>query len=150
MRRVIGVLIAALAACGCAAHKTAFAPNLTAPTTFQATTTTIILPEGTWTFGSGGAGFVEGEMHLRGGPPSGGKPKDQPVPGVVEVHHPGRARVLTKVTVGRTGRFKIALPAGNYELIGRPTNTGVMSMTSNVFVINVGQTVKVDLLELAA
>ena len=115
-----------------------------------AATTTTILPEGTWTFGSGGAGFVAGEMHIRGGPPPrDGKVHDQPLPGIVEVHSSSNGVTLTHVRVGQSGGFNIDLPAGNYQVVGRPANSGIMSMTSKPFTIQVGRTVHVDLLELA-
>jgi hypothetical protein len=87
-------------------------------------------------------------MHIRGGRPArGGKPHDQPLPGVVEIHslRPG----VTVVKVGLTGRFKMNLPVGNYFLIGRPGNKGIMAMTSHTFAVQAGRTVHVDLPELA-
>jgi hypothetical protein len=120
MRRGVGLFVAAVAAFGCTGH------------------------------GSGGAGFVVGEMHITSGErPQSGKEHDQPLPGVVEVHHPGETRVLTRVTVGGSGRFKIDLPAGNYVLVGRPANRGIDGMTSAMFAIDVGHTAHVDLLEVA-
>jgi hypothetical protein len=93
-------------------------------------------------------GFAEGEMHIQGGPPTKGrKPHDQPLPGVVEIH--SFAKHPTWVKIGVTGRFKIRLPVGNYVLVGRPSNKGIMAMTSKTFTIEDGRTVHVDLLELA-
>lgn len=150
MRRGIGILLAAIAAFGCTSHKSASVPSAASSTTTRGATTTSILPEGTWTFGSGGAGFAVGEMHITGGPPPrNAKQHDQPLPGIVEVHHPGEIRVLTRVTVGGSGRFNIDLPVGNYVLVGRPANRGIMSMKSAIFAIEVGRTSHVDLLELA-
>jgi hypothetical protein len=95
------------------------------------------------------SGFAQGEMHIQGGPRP-GNVHDQPLPGVVVVHRLGKSEALTKVTVGSTGRFTIALPAGYYQLVGHPANTGIMSMTSKPFIVRVGEFVHVDLLELVS
>jgi len=110
------------------------------------TSTSVLLPEGTWTFGSGPAGFAVGRMHITGGPPRrNGMLGDSPIPGTIEVlHRDGEARVLEKVTVGATGRFRLDLPAGNYRLVGRSPNVGE-EIDSQGFTINVGRTTAVDL-----
>ena len=109
------------------------------------TTSSVLLPEGTWTFGSGPAGFVVGRMHITGGPekPNGAMP-DSPLPGVVEVHHRGNGTVLERVNVDAAGRFDIDLPVGNYQLIGRSPNVGE-EVGSQGFMIQVGKTTHVDL-----
>jgi hypothetical protein len=69
---------------------------------------------------------------------------DSPLPGVVEVHHPGDAAVLERVNVDHQGRFRIDLPVGNYQLVGRSLNvTGPIDSQS--FAIRTRQTTPTDL-----
>jgi len=53
------------------------------------------------------------------------------------------------VNVGKTGRFRIGLPPGRYQLLGRPENRGIMPVTSEPFRIDAGRTVAIDLTEYA-
>ncbi len=150
---MLTVVVASVAILGCSGHKTASPTSTTSVTRARASTTTssIVLPEGTWTFGTGVAGFAAGRMHITGGlPHRNGQTPDEPLAGIVEVHHPGDPTVLTRVTVDRTGTFRIDLPAGNYELVGRPDNTGIMSMHSREFAIDGGRTASVDLVDIAS
>ena len=112
-------------------------------------TTSVLLPEGTWTFGSGPAGFAVGGMYITGGPkrPKGAMP-DNPLAGTVEVHHPGDSTVLEKVPVDATGRYRIDLPVGDYQLIGHAPSVGE-KIDSQGFTIRVGATTSVDLVALA-
>jgi hypothetical protein len=132
MRRVLGLLVAALVVVGCTDHESA-----SRPTTSSTTTT------------STPSGFAVGYMRVTGGPTRRLMRLDQRLPGVVEVHHPGDLRVVTSVTVGGSGRFRIGLLPGRYQLLGRPANRGLMSMTSKAFRVVVGRTVTVDLVEYA-
>jgi hypothetical protein len=86
-------------------------------------------------------------MHVAGSPE--GKPLNQRLPGTVEVHLIGQRKVLKVVSVGETGMFSIPLPAGRYELVGRPRNRGLDSMKSKAFRVEVGRTVPVDLVDYA-
>jgi hypothetical protein len=114
------------------------------------TASSVPLPEGTWTFGSGPAGFAVGRMHIKGGPrrPD-GTTGDSPIAGTIAVHHAGDATVLEKVTVGPTGQFRIDLPGGDYQLTGRSPNVGNEEIDSRRFTISTGQTTPVDLVVIA-
>jgi hypothetical protein len=93
-------------------------------------------------------GVAVGVMRITGGPPERGHgPRDQRLPGLVVALHPGGSRAIASVNVGETGRFRIALPPGRYQLLGRPGNSGIMPVTSEPFRIEAGRTVAVDLTE---
>jgi hypothetical protein len=92
------------------------------------------------------AGSAVGEMHIQGGERLS---HDQPVPGVVQAHHPNETLVLAQFIVGTSGRFKIDLPAGNYVLDAVPTNRAFSPWKSKPFAVNAGRTVHVDLVEIA-
>jgi hypothetical protein len=94
-------------------------------------------------------GLASGRMHISGGPGVNGRVPDSPLPGVVEVVHPFSVTVLLRVTVGKSGVFRIAVTAGKYQLVGRPTNTGIASFRSREFSVVVGHTTTVDLVDLA-
>jgi hypothetical protein len=100
-------------------------------------------PEGTWPFGSGPAGYIEGLMHVVG---FGVRPGAySPLAGVVEIVRPRETTVLVRIAVNRTGRFRVLLPEGEYQVIGRPNNGG---MTLSVVVgVSRGRTERVDLVE---
>jgi hypothetical protein len=153
MRRALLVLTAVVLALGGTlvyfgtrgAARPKFEEHLVDRGTNSTSTTSVLLPEGTWTFGTGPAGFAVGRMHITGGParPNGAMP-DSPIAGVVEIHHAGDNAVLERVTVGNSGRFRIDLPAGDYELIGHAPNIGG-EIDSAEFTISVGRTTPVDL-----
>jgi hypothetical protein len=83
---------------GCTSGSQRSAPTTTVPTT----------------------GLVTGRMHITDGP----RPElDNSLPGVVEVHHRFKATVLIRVRVGRTGRFRIALPVGTCSAYPCPNTT---------------------------
>jgi hypothetical protein len=125
MRRVIGLFLLAALFVGCSSPKS--------PKDFPA-------PLGT----------VVGYMHITGGPPrTDGKTPDQPLAGVVEVHPAGKAIIVSTATVDQTGRFRFGIPAGRYQIRGRPKNTGIMAMTSKPFTVEPGRAVSVDLVEYA-
>ena len=113
------------------------------------TTATVLLPEGTWTFGTGPAGVAVGRMHISGGPRlrNGAEP-DSPVAGAVEVHHPGDPKVLLSVGVDTTGSFRIELPPGTYRLVARPT-LRISPFQTHDFTIDAGHTTPVDLVAIA-
>ena len=91
-------------------------------------------------------GVAVGIFRITGGPPRRGHgPVDQRLPGLVIALHPGESRALASVNVGRTGRFRIVLPPGRYQLLGRPENRGISPITSRAFRIDPGHTVTVDL-----
>ena len=75
--------------------------------------------------------------------------RDQRLPGLVVALHPGESQAVASVNVGKTGRFRIALPPGRYQLLGRPENRGIMPVTSEPFRIDAGRTVAIDLTEYA-
>jgi anti-sigma factor RsiW len=128
VRRIL-VLVVIIAA-GCSGGKHSAAPSV--PTTVST------------------AGVATGRMFITGGPPIYGSPAhNSPLPGVVEVRRPFRATVLARVTVGKSGAFRIALPAGKYQLVGHPANAGIGSFSSREFSVIVGRTTAVDLVDLA-
>src|SRR4051794_40044964 len=99
MRRVVAVVAGVLLLGGVVlavvghSHDTSVprTPTADVPPRISTTASTGMLPEGTWTFGSGPGGYVQGKMHISGGP----KPDhDQPLAGMVEVHHPDEPQVL--------------------------------------------------------
>jgi hypothetical protein len=95
-------------------------------------------------------GVVVGRMHISGGPRArNGAMPDEPLPGVVEVHHPRDPVVLLRVGVGVTGSFRIDLPIGDYQLVGRPANTGIDAFRSQDFRIDAAHTTAVDLVDVA-
>ena len=153
MRRALVVLAVAAVAAGGALI--AFGMRDHTPPKFEAhlprlpiTTSTVLLPEGTWTFGSGPAGFAVGRMHITGGPKTRrGAMPDNPLAGVVEVHSPGDATVLGRISVGATGTFRIDLPVGNYQLIGRANVDE--EIDSHAFSIRAGQATAIDLVVIA-
>lgn len=111
------------------------------------TTSSVLLPEGTWTFGSGPAGFVVGHMHAVGGPKTQrGTMPDSPLSGIVELHRQGDNAAVEKITVGATGRFRLDLPVGDYYLVGRPAG-GSDPLNSEGFSITAGHSTPVDLVE---
>jgi hypothetical protein len=111
------------------------------------TKSSVLLPEGTWPFGSGPAGFVVGHMHAVGGPKTQrGTMPDSPVPGVVELHRQGDNTLLEKIAVGTTGRFRVDLPVGDYYFVGRPAS-GSDLLNSSGFSITAGHTTAVELVE---
>jgi hypothetical protein len=127
MRRVFAWLFAAGLVVGCSGHESV-SPDPTTSTKPK--------------------GVAVGIMRITGGPRRPGHgPLDQRLPGLVVALHPGESHVVATVNVGSTGRFRIALPPGRYELLGRPENRGIMPVTSAPFQIEGGRTVAVDLTE---
>ncbi len=110
------------------------------------TTSSVLLPEGTWAFGSGPAGFAVGRMYAIGGPKTQGTMPDSPLSGIVELHRHGDKVALEKVTVDATGKFRLDLPVGDYYLVGRPAS-GSDPLRSEGFSISAGHSTAVDLVE---
>ncbi len=82
MRRTLSVFVGSVAILGCSGHKATSPMSTTSVTRARASTTTssIVLPEGTWTFGTGVAGFVPGRMNITGGPAHrNGQTPDEPL-----------------------------------------------------------------------
>jgi len=127
---VIGVTVLA-AACSGSDHRSA-----------PASTSARSTPEVTTPLGSGPAGYIEGSMHAVGGTVPGA---DAPLAGEVEIVRPGKTTVLTRVVVNRTGRFRVLLPEGEYEVVGH-LNNGLTLRSAAVSVIR-GRAVTVDLIE---
>ncbi len=104
MRCDLGLLLAAIAVVGCSDHERA------APTT----------------------GVAVRYMHITESPE--GRPlPDQRLAVKVEVHRLGQHPVLKVITVDGTGRFRIVLPAGRYELVARPGNRNFGAFSSHAF-----------------
>jgi hypothetical protein len=98
---------------------------------------------------SGPVGFAVGRMHVAGGPTRrNGTAGDTAIAGTIAVHRAGDATVLEKITVGPTGRFRIDLPVGVYQLVGRSSNFGD-EIDSQSFTIRSGRTTSVDLVVIA-
>jgi len=66
---------------------------------------------------------------MEGGPsgPGGQQPKVRPIPGLVEFTADHR---VTKVPVGRSGRFSVSLPPGTYRVAGRSPRITQVSDTA--------------------
>jgi hypothetical protein len=123
MKRVSVWILAAVLVAACSIHSSASPDPTTAP-----------------------GGVAVGIFRIMGGPPRPGHgPLDQRVPGLVVALHPGDSEPIATVNVGKTGRFRIALPPGRYQLLGRPENRGIDPLTSKAFRIEVGRTTAVDL-----